>query len=247
MNFKILVLYLGIAIIALSSCNADKDKSDSSNRRPKYIKKYREDGSLLSVATVNDEKYAHGVKVNYYEDGTTIHSKVTYDDGRKNGPAIWYYKNGQIFEHTGFENNIKTGLTKKFYKSGELMAEFTYEKDMVSPGLKEYKVDGTQITNYPKIRFREIDKLASENKIILEISPDRKGKNTKYYQLQKINEKQNTQSYIDSENGVCRMEFYVHPGNVLHNKIEFFAEVPTDLGNIRVTKETYSLNVMNIK
>ena len=245
MKIRILLSFILIASV-ISSCS-NKGDSESAEKRPQYIKKYRDDGTLSSVATVNEEKYAHGVKVNYYSDGKTVHSKVTYDNGRKTGPAIWYYKNGQIFEHTGFNNNIKQGLTKKYYKSGKLMAEFNYDKDMITPGLKEYTEAGALITDYPKVKVREIDQLASENKIILEISTAYNGKNTKYYQLEKLNDMQNARSYIDSKKGVCRMEFFIYPGNVLNKKIEFYAEVPTDLGNYRISKESYVLNAMNLK
>ena len=62
-----------------------------------------------------------------------------------------------------------------------------------------------------------------------------------------VNDMQNARSYIDSKKGVCRMEFFIYPGNVLNKKIEFYAEVPTELGNYRISKESYTLNAMNLQ
>ena len=245
MNKIFLPGLLGILTVLIVSCGSGNN-NPSGVDKPKYIKKYRDDGTLRSVTTVNEENYAHGLKVNYYDDGKTVHSKITFDNGRKHGPAIWYYKNGQVFEHTGFQNNLREGLTKKYYKSGKLMAEYSYEKDLVMPGLKEYTEDGTLITDYPGINIRQIDKLKTENMIILEISSDDKRRNVKYYQLVKLNELQYGRSYIDSNRGVARLEYYVHGGNVLNKTIEFYAEIPTELGNYLVIKKTYPINVMNL-
>ena len=121
---------------------ADKKEEDSS-----LVKQRRDDGTLSSVNHVDEEGYVHGVKVNYYEDGKTVHSKVTYEHGRKHGPALWYYKNGQVHEHTNFHVNRKQGLTKKYYDTGELMEEITYEKGDELPGRKRYRKNGDLISD----------------------------------------------------------------------------------------------------
>ncbi|MBN2697551.1 MAG: hypothetical protein JXR52_01890 [Bacteroidales bacterium] len=246
MKYRILILSALMAGFLFGGCNQGPEKKDEKEAKSKYIRKYRDDGTLLSITSVNQDSYAHGLKVNYYEDGKNVHSKVTYNNGRKEGPAIWYYKNGQVFEHTGFKENMREGLTRKYYKSGVLMAEYTYEADQIMPGLKEYTEQGELITDYPEIRIREINRLRQENKIILEISASNKSSRTKYFQLVKINERQSERSYLDAKDGVCRMEFYVHPGNVLNRTVEFFAEIPTDLGNSLVVSKSYNINVMNL-
>jgi antitoxin component YwqK of YwqJK toxin-antitoxin module len=109
------------------------------------VKKHREDGTLSSVNPLDEDGYVHGVKVNYYEDGKTVHSKVTYEHGRKHGPALWYYKNGQVHEHTSYHYGKKQGLTRKYYDTGELMEELTYELGEVLPGTKKYRRNGELI------------------------------------------------------------------------------------------------------
>jgi antitoxin component YwqK of YwqJK toxin-antitoxin module len=136
--FTLLMLVVGI-----SSCGSDNKKEQKGQEETEsLVRKYNDDGTLSSVNPVDEEGYVHGVKTNFYEDGKTIHSKVTYDHGRKHGPALWYYKNGQIHEHTSFYFGRKQGLTKKYYPTGELMEELSYEKGEVQPGGKKYKKSG---------------------------------------------------------------------------------------------------------
>lgn len=133
-------------IIGLSSCAPDRKKEvENQEEIPSMIRKYNDDGTLSSINPVDKEGYVDGVKINYYEDGKTIHSKVTFEHGRKHGPAIWYYKNGQVHEHTSYYFGRKQGLTKKYYPTGELMEELTYEQGEVQPGARKYDRQGKEM------------------------------------------------------------------------------------------------------
>ena len=110
------------------------------------VKKKREDGTLSSLNPVDENGYVHGVKVNFYDDGLTVHSKITYEHGRKHGPAIWFFKSGNIFEHTTFYQNRKNGLTKRYYETGDLYEEITYEAGEELPGKKTYDKEGNLIS-----------------------------------------------------------------------------------------------------
>ena len=146
MKQTIQYLALVILLTGLYSCGADNKKEASGQEEnSSLVKKYRDDGTLSSVNPVDEEGYVNGVKTNYYEDGKTVHSKVTYDHGRKHGPALWYYKSGQIHEHTSFYFGRKQGLTKKYYPSGELMEELSYEQGEVLPGTKKFNRQGQEI------------------------------------------------------------------------------------------------------
>ncbi len=130
---RFLTVLLLLAGFMGCSNNDTGKKENTETESPKMVKKRRDDGTLSSINPVNEEGYVHGVKVNYYEDGKTIHSRVSYVNGRKHGPALWYYKNGQIHEHTGFHYGRKQGLTKKYYKTGELMEELNYKQGELVP------------------------------------------------------------------------------------------------------------------
>jgi len=142
---SLLILSLSIFIV---SCNSGKDESQEAadENTPKVVKKRRDDGTLSSMNPVDDEGYVHGVKVNFYEDGVTVHSKITYEHGRKHGPAIWFFKSGKIYEHTDYYQNRKNGLTKRYYETGELYEETSYEAGEELPGKKRYNKAGEQIS-----------------------------------------------------------------------------------------------------
>lgn len=142
-----LLLILSISVIIVS-CNQGKEPAGQSSNGdvPEVVKKFREDGTLSSLNPVDKEGYLDGVKVNFYEDGLTVHSKVTYVHGRKNGPAIWFFKSGQIYEHTNYYQNRKNGLTRRYYETGELYEEVTYDTGEELPGKKRYDREGNLIS-----------------------------------------------------------------------------------------------------
>lgn len=131
---------------SFTACGEKKDAAGpAEGEDASVVRRYREDGTLSSMNPVDDEGYVHGVKVNFYEDGRTIHSKVTYQHGRKHGPAIWYFRNGKIYEHTQYYLGRKNGLTRRYYETGELMEEVTYDRGEELPGKKQYKRDGSPL------------------------------------------------------------------------------------------------------
>ena len=141
-----LILILSLSIL-IASCNQGKEPGDQADEgdTPQMVKKRREDGTLSSLNPVDEEGYMHGVKINFYEDGLTVHSKITYEHGRKHGPAIWFFKSGKIYEHTTYYENKKSGLTKRYYETGQLYEETTFEAGEELPGKKRYSKDGKLI------------------------------------------------------------------------------------------------------
>ncbi len=145
---KILQLILIFSLsIMITSCKQGKETTEQAEEEntPHMVKKKREDGTLSSLNPVDEEGYVHGVKVNFYDDGITVHSKITYEHGRKHGPAIWFFKSGKIYEHATYDQNKKNGLTKRYYETGELYEETTFEAGEELPGKKRYSKDGKLI------------------------------------------------------------------------------------------------------
>ena len=186
----------------------------------------------------------HGIRATYYKDGKTLYSKQTFSHGRKQGPATWYYTNGQVFKQTNFEEGKRQGHTRIYYKDGKLSAEFESEHGMVLPGLKEYNKDGTPVTSYPDVQFREIDLLASKNRVDLEIYCTKKRSGVKFYIL---NTKIITTDrvYLITANDSALLQFYLKPGEVLNREVNILAEIPTELGNVLAKKYSYQLKVSN--
>jgi antitoxin component YwqK of YwqJK toxin-antitoxin module len=144
---RLLICSSLILLLSLSGCGsgAPKEQNGDTGDSSSLVKRHREDGTLSSVNPVDEDGYVHGVKVNYYDDGKSVHSKITYEHGRKHGPALWYYRNGQVHEHTAFHYGRKHGPTRKYYENGSLMEELTYEQGEVQPGKKVYNRSGDQI------------------------------------------------------------------------------------------------------
>jgi antitoxin component YwqK of YwqJK toxin-antitoxin module len=142
MKKTIQVLIIILLTVCLSGCGSgNKEDKKNSKEDSSIVIKRRDDGTLSSVNPVDEDDYVHGVKTRYYEDGKTIHSRISYDHGRKQGPALWYYKSGQVHEHTDYHFGRKQGLTKKYYDTGELMEELIYEEGEVL-STKKYKRNG---------------------------------------------------------------------------------------------------------
>ena len=218
---------------------AGSDVSD-----PGLVVKRRQDGTISSVNQVNELGQVDGTRVTYFPDGKTVYSKLSFRDGIRHGLSVKYYDNGKVFEMATFENGEKHGPQRKYYKTGELLAVYDYEHGHALPGLKEYTREGTLIDEYPEVRFREIDHLATRSRIDLEISCTWKKGKMKYYILQKEDDK-TSRVYLITENGSTTMQFYLPTGEALNKQVDIIAEIPTDLGNILVLERSYNLSVVN--
>ncbi len=142
-----LILILN-ATLLVSSCKQGTEsvQEQQDENSPRVVRKMNENGKLSSLNPVDEQGYLNGVKVNFYEDGVTVHSRVTYAHGRKHGPAIWYFKSGKIYEETNYFQNRRNGVTRRYYETGELYEETTYDTGVELPGKKRYDKDGTLIT-----------------------------------------------------------------------------------------------------
>jgi len=243
-NIRIILLILGMALCF--SCQPAKvpDKDSPGEPKAETIVKRRENGTVSSVNQVDENNRVHGIRATYYEDGTTLYSKQTFDHGKKQGPAVWYYTNGQIFKQSNFEDGKRHGLTRVYYKNGDLSAEFESEHGKVLPGLKEYRRDGTPVSSYPEVTFREMDLRAASNRVDLEISCTKKRSGVKFYIL-KEEQGSTDRIYLITKNDAALLQYYVKPGEALDEHIEILAEIPTELGNVLVKKYSYQLCLTN--
>ncbi len=245
-NFLLRPLLLVLVLSASISCirSTKVEEKEAKESKPENIVMRRSDGTVSSVNQVNENNRVHGIRATYYEDGKTLYSKQTFSHGKKHGPATWYYMDGQVFKQTNFKDGKRDGLTRIYYKDGKLSAEFEAEKGNVLPGLKEYREDGSLVTSYPDIQFRELDFLASKSRLDLEIYCSKKRSGVKFFIL---NEKDGETSrvYLITENDSALMQFYVKPGEILNRRVDILAEIPTELGNILVRKYSYQLRVTN--
>jgi hypothetical protein len=205
---------------------------------------FRKDGTKKNAVTFRNG-FHDGVGYNYYENGK-VQNKIHYKEGYKNGTAEWFYKTGILYRITNYDMGIKVGIQKRYYESGELQAEIPYKNNKITEGLKEYKKDGSLITNYPKIIFEEIDKLAFENKLILKVYLSPKGKKTEYLRLKKIGDEEAPISLsAQTKNGAAFITYPLKPGRSIMEKVKIKVKTKTKLGNTLVLIKKYNLAAEN--
>ena len=236
----ILMLLAGL----LASCSRAADRGEDASEDPEVVIKYRDDGTRSSASQVDELNQVHGTRLTFFQDGLTVRAKLSFKHGLKHGPSVSYYKNGQVFEYAGYVDGERHGSHRKYYKSGELLAEYDYDKGHALPGLKEYELDGTLVGDYPEVAFREINHLATRNRIDLEISCSQKRGKMKFFRIRQENG-ESSRVYLITENGSTLMQLYVQPGETLNEKVDILAEIPTDLGNILVLERSYQLTATN--
>ena len=239
-----LMLFLMFSVCLSCNRSTNQEEVPDIENVAETIVKRREDGTISSVNQVNEFNRVHGVRATYYEDGKTLYSKQTYENGKKQGPATWYYIDGKVFKRTNYKEGKRDGLTRIYYKDGSISAEFEAENGNVLPGLKEYSEDGTLVTDYPEIHFRELDFLSSKNRLDLEIYCAKKRSGVKFFILHE-KDGETSRVYLITKNDSALLQFYVKPGETLDRRVDILAENPTELGNILARKYSYQLTVSN--
>jgi antitoxin component YwqK of YwqJK toxin-antitoxin module len=215
------------------------------NKRHGITKNYSNKGRLLSVVN-----YANGRKegkaTNYYSSGK-VHSTMVFKNGLKEGEAVWYYENGNPYSVNQFVGNKLNGIQKKYYRSGNLQSEIPYKDGQAGTGLKEYTEEGKLIGGYPVIIVREINRIETEDKFILNIYLSPRMSNVHFY-LDDLDSGKYLKKYmyeIPSEKGVATRTYDMPQGYVKFQKINIIARVKTRLGNIYITQKTYNLAIQH--
>ncbi|HNX66775.1 MAG TPA: hypothetical protein PKH02_07820 [Bacteroidales bacterium] len=191
---NLLCLFAIIAIIAASSCsngsrgtgaNAGSKRSHQADTGFTGIENYKVKGVIKKTVS-----YKNGVKdglTKTYFNEAAVEQEIPYVDGKKNGLAKWYYTDGFVFRTTPYENDTINGEQIQYYKSGKIRAKMKYDNGKRYPGLDEYEMDGTKITDYPKLVYHINDNYKEKGtvKILVEMSDLSEG--TKYYRGRFVN------------------------------------------------------------
>ena len=111
---------------------------------------YYNSGAILSEVHYNIEGKRDGTTKYFYDWGAwAIKSEANYKNGKMEGEFTSYTKYGRIKEE-GFykytEEGVcseRTGIWKRYYDSGELNTEITYDENGRSVKYISYEKDGT--------------------------------------------------------------------------------------------------------
>ena len=113
---------------------------------------YYNSGAILSEVHYNIEGKRDGTTKYFYDWGAwAIKTEANYKNGKMEGEFTSYTKYGRIKEE-GFykytEEGVcseRTGIWKRYYDSGELNTEITYDENGKSVKYISYEKDGTII------------------------------------------------------------------------------------------------------
>ena len=113
---------------------------------------YYNSGAILSEVHYNIEGERDGTTKYFYDWGAwAIKTEANYKNGKMDGEFTSYTKYGRIKEE-GFykytEEGVcseRTGIWKRYYDSGELNSEITYDENGKSVKYISYEKDGTII------------------------------------------------------------------------------------------------------
>ena len=111
---------------------------------------YYNSGAILSEVHYNIEGKRDGTTKYFYDWGAwAIKTEANYKNGKMEGEFTSYTKYGRIKEE-GFykytEEGVcseRTGIWKRYYDSGELNSEITYDENGKSVKYISYEKDGT--------------------------------------------------------------------------------------------------------
>jgi hypothetical protein len=207
---------------------------------------YDRNGLLLSEVNY-DQNILDGMATNYYAKTGKINSTFFYKKGIKEGDETWYYESGKPYRVSPYINGRIEGVQKHFYEDGKLQAEVTYKNGMPGVGLKEYKADGTLITDYPTIVIRKEDHLRNANKIILIISLSNNKETVKFYKGALLDGKflHEEMFSMATQQGKAEMDYNVTPGTRITKDIVICANYKTPMGNPCVLTKRYRVEASN--
>ncbi|MBN1145546.1 MAG: toxin-antitoxin system YwqK family antitoxin [Bacteroidales bacterium] len=217
------------------------------NLRHGLMKSYNREGLLLSQVNYVDN-VKEGMATNFYPETGKINSTLNYKNGIKEGEEIWYWENGNPCRVTPYVKGVIEGIRKYYYEDGKLMAETPYKNGYPGTGLKEYKNDGTPITNQVKLVITQKDYLADANKVILNIELSDPNLKVDFYRGSLTDGKYLNDNLFQLavQYGMTKIDFNVPPGGAINQKVVITAHFKKgSLAIPVVLSRTYNLSVVN--
>lgn len=214
--------------------------------RQGWTRNFDQSGRLISEVFYVDN-VREGPARNYYAKSGKVNSTLQYKNGIKEGDEIWYYESGQPYRISPFVNGQIEGIQRLYFENGELMAEVPYKAGMPGTGLKEYKADGTLITDYPKLVIRREDHLRQANKVLLMISLSGTAKEARFYKgpLKEGKYLHKELLLLASPSGIAQIDYNIPPGAAVNQLVVIAVNVKTRYGNPLVMSKTFNLQVIN--
>lgn len=171
--------------------------------------------------------------------------KATMKKNIQEGPLLQYYDNGVLFKESTYLQGRVDGQAKTYWPDGKTKAIAFYKKGKPAIGLQEFDKNGLPI-KVPAIVVKKTDRLAQNNKVILDLSVS-DGSSFDFY----MGELEDDRFFgggnikIAKEKGKSTLEYQVLPGNSLYREVGIIAKRKTKFGNTLVLYKKYTLDVKN--
>lgn len=207
---------------------------------------YDREGRLLSEVTyVNNKK--EGRATNYYSKTGKVNSTLEYKAGIKQGDERYYYENGQVYRISPYINGLIDGTQKLYYEGGQLLAEVPYKEGYAGMGTREYKIDGSLVTDYPEITVTKENHMKDANKVLLIIRLSNRDTRVKFYSGELLNGRYLHKDilHLATQEGTTQIDFNIAPGSTISKTLHLVANFRSPRGNPVILKKTYSFQASN--
>ncbi len=150
------ILVLSVCLLfAFTSCDKEQpsQKEVINSKDNGLVKTYDDSGNLGSEINYQ-AGLKHGKSLLYHQGSDQVMLEMTYKNGKRSGIARKYYKSGKIYAETPYEDDEVNGIVKLYYRNGNLKAEIPYLQSKEGLGLREYYTNGELKTSMPEIKVR---------------------------------------------------------------------------------------------
>jgi len=238
---KPLFILLSI-LICLNSCDQLNTAFKTKAEDPNLIKSYHKNGKLKSEMPIDQEKKQHGLAKQYYSSGN-LKSEIYYNHGVKE-KAVQYYENGNKQMEFLYKDGLKHGKRTKYWDNGKIQSAIEYRNGNLAPGLKEYNKSGKQITKYPSLKIRHIDKLETHGQYTLEVYFSKNpGRGTYYLGKLKDGLLPENATKIKTVNGKGQIVYKPHPGAFIMETLSIIGSYKTAYGNTYLVDEKVNIAI----
>ena len=238
-----IVLMLFLVMTACETLDSDGESSDKSGN---VIRQEWPNGNLRrEVPTRNKKK--HGTAKEYYESGK-IKQEINYMDGLKEGKAVYYFENGKPYRTSHYDSNRLHGVRTLYRDNGNILAEIQYNKGNPCKGLKEYLVDGSLKKKYPRLVFKEINEVLTNELMVLSISVQGEFKKVEFYKGELSKDGcvvPGTPKVIPQKEDELKIYYPLPKGTFIMEEVSIYVKVITNLGNPLILEGKYNLAAEN--
>jgi len=241
MKFYSLLSLVLIFIYLLPGCDSNSGgqkgvSGDTLKAGEKAV--FSKNGKLQYIVESKNGK-ANGRVREYHSDGY-LYMDAMFKDDHRNGKCTHYFKNGKPFSVSYYKNGAKDSIETKYNIKGQVIALVPYKNGVLQPGLKEFRKDGSELTDKTSLEITAVNNLASGGKYYLTVSLSESWKNVKFYASPQSDPDSREMLKMSGDKGI--LEVPVSSSDFVIEDIFIDAEYRTSMGNTRRLQKRYNFS-----